>query len=788
MIRKLLPALLPLLWACGGSDSPPLSADKAPLHLEEHLEAARVEGSEVPKDLPEAVEWDFGEPQPEWKVVLPLRPSVAPASVSQAGGALRVGVSEPNRLRGAMRGGVYVDLPDWNQEDWAFLLVRARSSGGAQSLGAGFNLRREHGELMYEYESFRYRGDTATLINDGAAHDYLLRADWVDAGAMDEPLRQLGFMLHATAPGGVEILSVSLVPKEARYAEQPAGVVTEPRDGLHRRALYTHAPGRVSWRVQVPKDGRLDFGLGVLRQDAPVTFRVLADGKAVFEESYARKGTWGQRSADLSRWGGKTVDLVLEAAGKAGSVALWSAPTLSGAIESAPPNVLLYVIDAGGAEYMSAYGYNRRTTPNLERLAAEGALFERAYSNSSWSKPSTTSFMTGLQHTVLGGYRLPNDPLPEKAATMAQLLHAAGYQTGVFTSNTWCGTMSSLDRGVDSLIESISGPNSASAEELQRAFWRWREAYPGRPWWAHFQVTDVHWPWEPVPPVAGTFLSRAEREAFVGMERRLGDATGSLGRAWGLRAAPAVFEKAGIERKAYFDGVRGAFDEAMAYADHQLGLLVERLKATGEWENTILIVTADHGDWPGLGYFDAWAPQERVAYLNPYLTRVPLVVTWPAKIAPGQRFRDPVSLIDLLPTVLDLAGRPRPDYLQGQSLAPLLLGRPGWEPRPVVIDELSLEARTGEPNAIVEIVDGRWGASLALSKEKKDDLLLYDLWNDPYCLKSVHKERPELAKKYRGDLERIFREHQALAKRFPKGKGDAMGSEQLKTLRSLGYI
>ena len=164
------------------------------------------------------------------------------------------------------------------------------------------------------------------------------------------------------------------------------------------------------------------------------------------------------------------------------------------------------------------------------------------------------------------------------------------------------------------------------------------------------------------------------------------------------------------------------------------------------------------------------------------------MVTWPAKITPGQRFRDPVSLIDLLPTVLDLAGRPKPDYLQGQSLAPLLLGRPGWKPRPVGIDELAWEARTGEPNAIVEIVDGRWGASLALSKEKADDLLLYDLWNDPYCLKSVHKERPELAKKYRGDLERIFREHQALAKQFPKGKGGAMDSEQLKTLRSLGYI
>ena len=75
MTRKLLLwFLLPLLWACGGSDSVPLAADDAPLHLEEQLTSARVEGSEVPKDLPEAEAWDFGKPQPGWKAVLPLLP------------------------------------------------------------------------------------------------------------------------------------------------------------------------------------------------------------------------------------------------------------------------------------------------------------------------------------------------------------------------------------------------------------------------------------------------------------------------------------------------------------------------------------------------------------------------------------------------------------------------------------------------------------------------------------------------------------------------------------------
>lgn len=634
-------------------------------------------------------------------------------------------------------------------------------------------------------------------MTDGSVQSYLLRADWTNWWEGDPAWRQLGLMVDATGPARVEILSVSLIPKEANYAKAPAGVITEPRDRLYRRALYTHAPGKLSWTVQVPEGGRLDVGLGVLRKDAPVIFRIWANTILVDVLTWADPERWAQRSVDLSRFAGQTVTLDLHAmpaptAEGSGTVALWAAPTVSsGGGASRPPNVILYVIDAGGAEYASAYGYGRRTTPNLERLAAAGALFENAYSNSTWSKPSTTSFMTGLQHTALGGYRNASDPLPDGAPTMAELLHGAGWQTAVLTSNAWCGTMSGLERGVDLLRESIEGPHSASSAELLADFWRWRDAYPGRPYWVHFQNTDVHWPWEPVPPVAGTFLSPERRLAFHEMERKIGEASGTLGRAWALRAPHQVFAKAGIDRKAYFESVRDAYDEAMAYSDLQLGKLVAELQARGEWENTLLIVTADHGDWPGLGLRD-YDPEARVPFFNPYLTRVPLVVTWPAKIAAGQRFRDPVSLVDLLPTVLDLAEQPGPGHLQGQSLGPLLLGRPGWQPRPVILDETNVDPKTGEISGALEVIDGRWGASLAIEQATPEAdpsrLLLYDLQSDPYCLRSVHREHPDLVKKYTALLERRFREHRALGKKFKPREGGALDPRQLETLKSLGYI
>jgi hypothetical protein len=207
MSHSRLPLLLALplllLAACDHrADRVPLEAE-VPLHLEEHLADARVEGSEVPKELPEAAEWRFDKPQAEWKAVVPLVPGVGPVEVEQAKGALRVGLTESTRQRRGLRGGIYIDVPDWNREDWVYAVVRARSSEEMGNLALAFNLRPEHGEYMFEYEPFAHRGDSAPLINDGAAHDYLLRADWSDIGSMKEPVRQLGLVLNAQAPASI---------------------------------------------------------------------------------------------------------------------------------------------------------------------------------------------------------------------------------------------------------------------------------------------------------------------------------------------------------------------------------------------------------------------------------------------------------------------------------------------------------------------------------------------------------------------------------------------------------
>jgi arylsulfatase A-like enzyme len=185
-----------------------------------------------------------------------------------------------------------------------------------------------------------------------------------------------------------------------------------------------------------------------------------------------------------------------------------------------------------------------------------------------------------------------------------------------------------------------------------------------------------------------------------------------------------------------------------------------------------------------------------IPMLRSGVSRIPLIVVWPGHIAGGQSFSQPVSMIDMLPTILDLTDLPMPEVMQGQSLAPLLLGEAGWEQRPVILDEFEVDRDTGEFRGRIEVIDGRWGASLEINSDPKKKpkqkrpvpLLLYDLWNDPECLNSLHKKRPDLVEKYSRFLHAKWKEHRELAKLFKRSKDSPLTSEQLRTLRSLGYI
>ncbi len=802
MVLTLITMLM--AFSCSGPDSDqPLLTAKLPLHLEEHIDDAKIEGSKVGEDLFTAVEWCFDQQQLDW---MPVKPghvaweAIKPVRIEDA---LRVSLKTKNPRMDQPRllGGIYVALPEWKLEDWAYVDIRARTHDQMQYVGLAFNYTEEHPIGARTRFPFYSAGGRAPLVTDGTIQTYRLSLDWPRMRRWEGPWTHLGIWFNCwnkVEEATFDILSVKIIPKEAIYADATAGVRSVIRNRALKRTLYTHTPGRLEYRVRIPQAGRLDFGLGVLRGEVPVAFRIIASQKdeevVLFEETYSNPKEWAQRSVDLSSLAGKTVNLALEAnAEPVGSVALWTAPTVSGVRSTRKPNVIFYVIDGAGADLMSVYGYNRCTTPNLERLAAEGAVFEWAYSNASWTRPSTLSFMTSLQHSVASLNQGRGGPqAPDQALTMAERVHRAGYQTAVLVSNDNAGRMSALDRGVDKMRDFDPENHAISSVLLHKDFWKWREDYPAEPYWVHFQTTDIHTPWRPVAPFAGLFVSPTRRKAFDEEYKKVDRMPG-----------PENFEGTDIDPVAHFHTARGIYDEAMAHQDYQLGRLVERLKANGEWEHTLLIVAADHSHFhAGLSLLDPLPPEldgdeaESAPIMSSWISRIPLIIVWPERIAAGMRFSDPVSMIDILPTVLDLLDLSMPEVMQGQSLAPLLLGEPGWEPRPVILDEVGVVRSTGKPKGRIEVIDGRWGASLYIHPNPKEDswyrrpapLLVYDLWNDPYCLHSLHEERLDLVEKYTKFLEEQWEAHQALVKLFSRSKKEPLTPEQLENLRSLGYI
>jgi len=794
-IRFLALIFISTAFCCSeaGSKKEILAVD-LPLHLEDHLDTAKVKDSEIPKEIPSVVEWRFDKDQPDWKPVIPLKPKVKAVEAKRINDGLRLTLSKENKYSDHLNGGVVVNLPDWSREDWGYILIRARTKEKIDWIWVGYNLRTKAVTQREERMPFLYTGDSVEVITDGSVQNYLLRAD-LSYEEWKDPWRQLGILIESAEPASLDILSVSVIPKEANYSQSKVGVRNEVRNKVYRRSLFTHAPGKLEYQVKIPEEGRIDTGLGILRGDAPVTFKVLAkaagrEGEVLFEEKYSDKGCWAQRAVDLSRFSGKTITLTLETdAERAGTVALWGAPTLSGKRTTKKPNVVFYVIDAGAAEYMSVYGYNRRTTPNLERLGAEGAVFEHAYSNSAFTNDSVPSFMTSLHSSVLGGYRYDGSPLPEQAQTMAQRLHKAGYQTEVLTSNPYCGVMSNMDRGADVLEDSELGENIAPSKKLNKDFWDWRKAYPGEPYWIHFQPTDVHMPWRAIAPFSGLYVDPEIRPAYEKVFKQLLEFSGDWEERW---------DSITVDHAKFSYAARCFYAETIAQIDYEIGQLAERLKAAGEWDHTLFIVAADHGHYAGgLPVLDPLPPKWGTPIFASQKSRIPLIIVWPEKIPPGQRISQPISMIDMLPTILDLAGLPPPEIMQGQSLTPLLLGQPGWKPQPVIFDEF--EAAKEMMYGTIEVVDGRWGASLSIDPRPDDKktprekcrpapLLLYDIWDDPYCVNSLHKERADLVEKYTKYIEQVWKGHRALAKKFTRTGKVSLTSEQIENLRSLGYI
>jgi arylsulfatase A-like enzyme len=420
---------------------------------------------------------------------------------------------------------------------------------------------------------------------------------------------------------------------------------------------------------------------------------------------------------------------------------------------SDPPNVLIYVIDTLRRDSLGSYGNTRVPTPNIDAAAREGVVFEQATSPSSWTRASMATLLTGFDPPAHGAVDR-RDALPRDLPTLAERLREHGYAAGFVTSNPNVGTPFGFDRGFDEITELYGRrePGYVRVEELTTRSdevvataldWLDRAAHP---FLLVVLAIDPHSPYQPPP----------EFDRFGPADADIDGSQASLQRR-DLDAAQRA-------------RIRGLYDAEVAYSDAEFGKLVAGLRERRLLDETLLVITSDHGE-------EFWERGVRGHGLSlaEASIRIPLIVRFPGsqRVAAGTRRGDPAGLDDLVPSVLDLLGLPGDGALPGRSL----FGEHAPAP---TFASLSLEGRS-----LAAAREPRWKLVWDLAADTR---ALYDLELDPLERSPVPRDASSEAS---AAHERLS---QSIARRLAERRGNggeevgALPEDVEATLRALGYL
>lgn len=374
------------------------------------------------------------------------------------------------------------------------------------------------------------------------------------------------------------------------------------------------------------------------------------------------------------------------------------------------PNILLIILDATRADACSCYGAGRETTPHLDALASEGTLYEQAITPAPWTLPAMASVFTGLYPSQIGVYETRR--LDESVPTLAGVLAGQGYRTFGVTGNSWMSADFGLQRGfqqmhklwqlfqspqdinrlvllneaephrswVPSLLSQWfrGNPVKNVLNTLFNRFWSYRRDFGAHrtarpllnwlnrqdgPWFAFVHYLEAHLEYK--PPQA--WARRFARDRSLGKRLLAAD---QMRLAWRHMAGVETLSEEQLE------AWRDLYLAEVAYTDHHMGQLLVALQAAGHLDNTLVMVTADHGE--SLGEHGLLNHQYGV---YDTLLHVPLILRFPGRFEAGKRVPWAVQTLDLFPTALEAAQAERPPNL-GQSLMPSTDG-----PRPFVVAE-----------------------------------------------------------------------------------------------------
>lgn len=487
------------------------------------------------------------------------------------------------------------------------------------------------------------------ISGDGRLHTYRIDAARVLARGLtsDASVQRIFLATRGDAPLRIESLRV--LPRSHRYAGRGWGTAHELRNGELRRVLFVHPAARLAFDVNVPKEKPVfESGLAVLSSDGVLEFEIAVqdgDRRTLLLKRLVRNAPWEDVTLDLGAFAGKPVRLSLAVRGTSDAIALWSSPLLrprSGADRTEPFVVLLE--DALRADRLALYG-GPIASPALERLAAAGVVFDRAFAQATQTRPSVPSMMTSLLPSTTGVWDF-SDSLSDGFVTLAEALRSCGFATASFLQNGNAGPYAGLAQGFDVVFdEETSGPRTEDLIGPASAFERWSENQQGRPYFAYVHALDPHGPYDPA--------TRPDLKDSIGGDPLLPDR--SLDAEWLKHPTAAA------RRKLY--------EAEIAANDRAISGLLDRMQARGDLARAVIAAVADHGEF--LGEHGGMWRHHPPAHVE--VARIPFVLAAPG--ATPIRVATPVALLDLMPTLLDLAHVDASALaMHGRSLATVLNG------------------------------------------------------------------------------------------------------------------
>jgi arylsulfatase A-like enzyme len=558
--------------------------------------------------------------------------------------------------------------------------------------------------------------------------------------------------------------------------------------------LFAPPESRYVFDIVIPAGSVLDFGTGIVRdrnsqeiletrtQEEPAcTFTLLleveGERKTLFQKTHSfpkkdQSMVFQTHEIDLSGSPGRArLTFVTEAPHP--HFSFWSNPVLYKK-GSTGNNIILISLDTLRADHLGCYGYERETSPAIDTLAEDSALFLNTYSSSPWTLSSHVSLLTSL-NPMRHGVHYENEKMDSSLVTLADLLRQEGFACSAFTGGGFVNSVYGFSKGFDSYGQSSRGIRQKdSAEWICASVLDWIDDHRDRDFFLFIHTYQPHNPFSSPPPFNSFFLDEDDRWDEIDMLEYVGGKKG-------------IFKKLPDRERR---NIVNLYDGEIRYTDAKLiGPLMERLKELGIYDTSLIILTSDHGE----EFYDhnGW---EHGHTLYDELLKVPLIIKLPESQFAKTRIPTIVRLIDVMPTILDEQGISVSGLdLDGKSLVPVLRGKEVADRRFVAYKaDNILDSHVPQKLSVNEernklILNRSFTAQqldfFAFPPPEPVPVELYDLSESPAEKKNIVDEKPRIASR----LVQLINDLYAKIKEGKSEKAD-IDKELLEQLRALGYL